>query len=135
MTSVLFLAFLLFQLEQPLLFGFPLLAGVLLTFELVFFILLLQSLLRLGADARFFKLLMRVSLTALRIIRLLLDLCFDRRAESQVIEVSQDKGVYLRVGRLRAEYYSAYREPLAVQLLEHAHPERLFKKDRQLGFK
>ena len=87
MSSVLFLALLLFQLEQPLLFGFSLLAGSLLAFKLVFFILLLECLLRLGADARFFELLLRVSLTAFRVIRLMLDLCSDRRAESQVIEI------------------------------------------------
>ena len=87
MTSVLFLAFLLLELELTLLFCFSLLAGLLPAFELVFFILLLQCLLRLGADARFFELLLRVSLTAFRVIRLMLDLCSDRRAESQVIEI------------------------------------------------
>lgn len=87
MSSMLFLALLLFQLEQPPLFGSFLLAGLLLAFKLVFFILLLECLLRLGADARFFELLLRVSLTAFRVIRLMLDLCSDRRAESQVIEI------------------------------------------------
>ena len=87
MSSVFFLALLLFQLEQPPLFGFSLLAGSLLAFKLVFFILLLECLLRLRTNACFFKLFMRVSLTAFRVIRLMLDLCSDRRAESQVIEI------------------------------------------------
>ena len=87
MSSMLFLALMLFQLEQPPLFGFSLLAESLLAFKLVFFILFLECLLRLGADARFFELLLRVSLTAFRVIRLMPDLCSDRRAESQVIEI------------------------------------------------
>ena len=45
MTSVLFLAFLLLELELTLLFCFSLLAGLLPAFELVFLILLLQRLL------------------------------------------------------------------------------------------
>ena len=45
MSSVFLLAFLLFQLEQTLLFGFLLFAGTLFAFELVFLILLLQRLL------------------------------------------------------------------------------------------
>ena len=77
MSSVFLLAFLLFQLEQTLFFGFLLFSGSLFAFELVFFILLLQRLLRLCADSRFFKLFMRVSLTAFRVIRLLFDFCFD----------------------------------------------------------
>ena len=87
MSSVLFLTFLLLEFKLSLFFGFSLLAGSLLAFKLVFFILLLECLLRLGADARFFELLLRVSLTAFRVIRLLLDLSSDRRAESQVIEI------------------------------------------------
>lgn len=87
MSSVLFLTFLLLEFKLSLFFGFSLLAGSLLAFKLVFFILLLECLLRLGADARFFELLLRVSLTAFRVIRLMLDLCSDRRAESQVIEI------------------------------------------------
>ena len=87
MSSVLFLTFLLLEFKLSLFFGFSLLAGSLLAFKLAFFILLLECLLRLGADARFFELLLRVSLTAFRVIRLLLDLSSDRRAESQVIEI------------------------------------------------
>ena len=87
MSSVLFLTFLLLEFKLSLFFGLSLLAGSLLAFKLVFFILLLECLLRLGADARFFELLLRVSLTAFRVIRLMLDLCSDRRAESQVIEI------------------------------------------------
>lgn len=87
MSSVLFLTFLLLEFELPLLFGFSLLAGSLLAFKLAFFILLLECLLRLRTNACFFKLFMRVSLTAFRVIRLMLDFCSDRRAESQVIEI------------------------------------------------
>ena len=134
MSSVLCFTFFLLAFKLLLLFCFSLLAGSLLALEFVFFILLLQRLLRLGAYARSFKLFMRVSLTAFRVVRLMLDLCFDGRAESQVIEISQDKGVDLSVGRLRAEYDPAYRELLAVQLLEYAYPERLVKVNGQLGF-
>lgn len=81
MSSVLFFALLLFELELPLFFSFSLLAGELLAFSLVFFILLLQSLLRFGAYTRIFQLLSSVSLTAFRIISLLLDLGFYGRAE------------------------------------------------------
>ena len=87
MPSVLFLTFLLLEFKLSLFFGFSLLAGSLLAFKLVFFILLLECLLRLGADARFFELFMRISLTAFWVIRLMPDLCSDRRAESQVIEI------------------------------------------------
>ena len=134
MSSVLFLTFLLLELKLLPLFGFSLLVGSLLAFKLVFFILLLECLLRLGADARFFELLLRVSLTAFRVIRLMLDLCSDRRAESQVIEIFYDKGINLRIGRLRAEYNLTYRELFAVQLLEYAYPERFVKVNRQLCF-
>lgn len=87
MSSVLFLTFLLLEFKLSPLFGFFLLVGSLLAFKLVFFILVLECLLRLGADARFFELFMRVSLTAFRVIRLMPELCSDRRAESQVIEI------------------------------------------------
>ena len=132
MSSVLFLTFLLLEFKLSLFFGFSLLAGSLLAFKLVFFILLLECLLRLGADARFFKLFMRVSLTSFRVVRFLFDLCFDGRAESQVIEMSQDKGENLCVGRLCAEYHSANGEPIADQFLKHAYPKRVVKENRQL---
>ena len=132
MSSVFLLALLLLEFKLPLFFGFSLLADTLTALELIFFILLLQCLLRLRADACFFKLFMRVSLTALRVIRLMLDLCFDGRAESKMIEISQDKGIYLSVGRLRAEYHSAYGELLAVRFLKHPNPKRLVKINRQL---
>ena len=51
MTSVLFFTLLLSELELPLFFGFSLLAGELFALHLVFFVLFLQSLLRLRADA------------------------------------------------------------------------------------
>lgn len=87
MSSVFFFTLLLLEFKLSLFFSFFLLAGSLLAFKLVFFILLLECLLRLRADARFFELLLRVSMTAFRVIRLMLDLCSDRRAESQVIEI------------------------------------------------
>lgn len=82
MPSVLFLTFLLLEFKLSLFFGFSLLAGSLLAFKLVFFILLLECLLRLGADARFFELLLRVSLTAFRIVGFLFDFSFYGCAES-----------------------------------------------------
>ena len=76
MPSVLFFTLLLFALELPLFIGFSLLAGELLAFRFVFFVLLLQRLLRLRADAGRFHLFSRVSLTAFGVVRLLLLLRF-----------------------------------------------------------
>ena len=134
MSSVFFLALLLFQLELALFFGFLLFTRLLFSLCFIFFILLLKRLLRLSTYTGFFKLFMHVSLTAFWVIRLLLDLCFDGRAESQVIEMFKDKGVDLRIGRLRAEYNLTYRELFAVQILKYAYPERLVKVNRQLCF-
>ena len=103
MSSVFFFTLLLFQLEQPPLFGFSLLAGSLLAFKLVFFILLLECLLRLGADARFFELLLRVSLATFGIVRLLLLLHLDRRGELQSAVVCLNELPDLSVGRFRAK--------------------------------
>ena len=81
MPSVLFFTLLLFELKLPLFFRFSLLAGRSFALSLIFFILLLQSLLRFGAYTRIFKLPSHVSLTALRVISLLLDFRFDGCAE------------------------------------------------------
>ena len=81
MSSVLFFALLLFELELPLFFRFSLLAGELPALGFVFFVLLLQRLLRLCAYTRILKLFSHVSLTALRVISLLLDFRFDGCAE------------------------------------------------------
>jgi len=134
MSSVLFLTFLLLEFKLSLLFGFSLLAGLLLALELVFFILLLECLLRLGADARFFKLFMCISLTAFRVIRLMLLLHLDRRGELQSAVVCLNELPDLSIGRLRAEYNLTYRELFAVQILKYAYPERLVKVNRQLCF-
>ena len=85
MSSVFFFTFLLFQFELPLLFGFSLLAGRSFALGFVFLKLLLQCLLRLCAYTRILKLFSHVSLTALRVISLLLDFRFDGCAEPEVV--------------------------------------------------
>ena len=132
MSSVLFFALLLFQLELPLLFGFSLVAGRSFALGLIFFILLLQSLLGFGAYARSFHLFSGVSLTAFRIVRLLLLLRLDRRGELQSAVVRKNELPDLSVGRLCAESDLAYGQLIAVKLLKHAYPERLFKVNCQL---
>ena len=88
MSSVFFFTLLLFEFKLSLFFGFSLLAGSLFKLAYVFFILLLKACCDLVPTPVFsVELFLRVSLTALRVVRLLLDLCSDRWAESQVIEI------------------------------------------------
>ena len=131
MPSVLFFTLLLFELKLPLLFGFPLLAGELLAFCLFFFVLLLQRLLRLRADARSFHLFSRVPLTAFGVVGVLLLLRLDRCGELQSAVLRKNELPDLSVGRLRAEGDLAYGQLTAVKLLKHAYPKRLVKIYRQ----
>ena len=132
MSSVLFFTFLLFQFELPLFFRFSSLAGRSFALRLVFFILLLQRLLRLRADARGFHLFSSVSLTAFGIVRFLLLLRLDRYGELQSAVVCQNELPDLSVGRLRTESGLADGQFSVVDPFEYACPERLIIVYRQL---
>ena len=127
-----FFALLLFELELPLFFRFSLLAARSFALSFVFFILLLQSLLRLRADAQGFHLFSCVSLTALGVVRFLLSLRLDRRGESQSAVVQKNELPDLSVGRLRAESDLADGQLSVLDPFKHACPERFFKVYRQL---
>ena len=127
MSSVLFFALLLFQFELPLFFRFSSLAGRSFALGLIFFILLLQSLLRLRADARRFHLFSSDSLTAFVVVGFLLLLRLDRCGELQSTVVCQNELPDLSIGWLRAEHHSASGQLIAVKLLKHAYPKRLIK--------
>ena len=92
---MLFFALLLLQFKLPLLFGFSLFFADLFPFGFHFFPLGSKSLLRFCADTDISELLFYVPLSAFRIIRSLLDFCFECRTEFQFIIMPKNKLPYL----------------------------------------
>ena len=134
MPPMLFFSLLLFQIEKALLFGYFLLAALLLTLGFHHLTLQLQRLLRFCTDTGMLQLLCCVARPTFWIVSLMPDFNLNSRTELQFIVVFEDKCPYFAVLRLCTESDFAHGQFPVFHPFKYAYPERFFKEYSKLRF-